>query len=131
MCIARQGHPAIQGSLTEEQFIGTPHVVHRENMRIASQAIQQAVAARHRQLDVRFQVQNALTLCNAVADSDLIGTLPERFAHALALKFPLQVMPIPLAVAQVRQAMYWHERTHKELGHQWFRQLVADLARTL
>jgi DNA-binding transcriptional LysR family regulator len=117
--------------LTEEQFISTPHVVHRERMRVASQAIEQALAARHRQLNAQFHVQNALTLCNAVANSDLIGTLPERFAHALALKFPLQVLPIPLAVANVRQAMYWHERTHKHPGHQWFRELVTELAKSL
>jgi DNA-binding transcriptional LysR family regulator len=130
VCIARQGHPFIDGSLSDEQFMGSPHVLH-ERMGMVRQSLEQAVATRHRHLQVRLEVQDALALCNAVAHSDLLGTLPERFANALALKFPLQVLPLPLAVPDVRQAMYWHERTHKELGHQWFRGLVADLVKTL
>ncbi len=131
VCIARLGHPQIDGNLTEEQFIGTPHAALRERMGIAVQAVEHAVAARHRHLNVQYQVQNALTLCNAVANSDLIGTLPERFATALALKYPIQVLPIPIAVVDVRQAMYWHEATHKSPAHVWFRQLIAELVRTL
>ena len=131
VCIARLDHPAIRGAITEEQFIRTPQVIQSERMGSARRAIEQAVLSRHRQLQIRFKVQDALALCNTVAHSDLIGTLPERFARALATKFPLQVLPIPMAVAEIRQAMYWHERTHNEPSHQWFRRLVADLAKAL
>jgi DNA-binding transcriptional LysR family regulator len=132
VCIARKGHPEIRGAISEELYLATPHVcVQPERMGVAVRAVQRAAAAKHRELHVRFQVQNALALCNAVASSDLVGTLPERLARALALKFPLQVLPIPLNVPDVRQAMYWHERTHKQPGHQWFRQLIADIVKTL
>ena len=130
VCIARQGHPTITGSLTDEEFLGTPHVLH-QRMGVVRQTVEQAAAARHRQLPVRLEVQDALAMCNAVVHSNLLGTLPERFATALASKFPLQVLPIPLAMPDVRQAMYWHERTHQEPGHQWFRQLISDLVKTL
>lgn len=131
VCVARQGHPLIAGAITEEQFMGIPHVIQSERMKSARRAIEQAVLLRHRHLQVQFKVQDALALCNVVAHSDLIGTLPERFARALATKFPLQVMPIPMAIAEIRQAMYWHERTHNEPSHQWFRLLISDLAKEL
>ena len=131
VCVARRGHPLITGAVTDEQFMGIPHVVQSERMGSARRAIDQAVLSRHRQLQVQFKVQDALALCNAVVHSDLIGTLPERFARALATKFPLQVLPIPMAIAEIRQAMYWHERTHNEPSHQWFRQLISDLAKEL
>ena len=131
VCVARQGHPLIAGTITEEQFMSIPHVIQSERMKSARRAIEQAVLLRHRHLQVQFKVQDALALCNVVAHSDLIGTLPERFARALASKFPLQVMPIPMAIAEIRQAMYWHERTHTEPSHQWFRQLISDLAKEL
>lgn len=131
VCVARQGHPLIRGAITDEQFMGIAHVVQSERMKSARRAVEQAVLARHRHLQVQFRVQDSLALCNVVAHSDLIGTLPERFARALADKFPLQVMPIPMAIAEIRQAMYWHERTHNEPGHQWFRNLVAELAKKL
>jgi DNA-binding transcriptional LysR family regulator len=131
VCVARQGHPVIAGVITEEQFMGIPHVIQSERMKSARRAIEQAVLLRHRHLQVQFKVLDALALCNVVAHSDLIGTLPERFARALATKFPLQVMPIPMAIAEIRQAMYWHERTHNEPSHQWFRQLISDLSKEL
>lgn len=131
VCVARQGHPLIAGAITEEQFMSIPHVIQSERMTSARRAIEQAVLSRHRTMQVQFKVQDALALCNVVAHSDLIGTLPERFARALAAKFPLQVMPIPMTIAEIRQAMYWHERTHNEPSHQWFRRLISDLAKAL
>jgi DNA-binding transcriptional LysR family regulator len=131
VCVARLGHPLLAGTITEEQFMSIPHVVQSERMKSARRAIEQAVLSRHRQLQTQFKVQDALALCNVVTHSDLIGTLPERFARALASKFPLQVMPIPMAITEIRQAMYWHERTHNEPSHQWFRQLISDLTKGL
>lgn len=131
VCVARQGHPLLAGAITEEQFMSIPHVIQSERMRSARRAIDQAVLSRHRQLEVQYKVQDALALCNVVAHSNLIGMLPERFARALAEKFPLQVIAVPMAIAEVRQAMYWHERTHNEPSHQWFRQVIADLAKAL
>ena len=131
VCVARAGHPLIKGSITEEQFMSIPHVVQSERMTSARRAIEAAVLLRHRQLEVKYKVQDALALCNVVTNSDLIGTLPERFARVLATKFALQVVPIPMAIAEIRQAMYWHERTHNEPSHRWFRQLVSDLAKSL
>jgi DNA-binding transcriptional LysR family regulator len=31
----------------------------------------------------------------------------------------------------VRYAAYWHERSHKDAGHRWLRQLVVEEARSL
>jgi DNA-binding transcriptional LysR family regulator len=131
VCVARRSHPLVDGAITDEQFMAIPHVVQSERMKSARQAVEHAVLARHRHLQVKLRVQDSLALCNAVAHSDLIGTLPERFARALAGMFPLQVLPIPMAIAEIRQAIYWHERTHNEPGHRWFRDLVFELARKL
>ena len=131
VCIARNGHPLIDGAITEEQFMGIPHVVQSERMKSARRAIEQVVLLRHRHLQIQFKVQDALALCNVIVHSDLIGTLPERFARALSTKFPLQVMPIPMVITEIRQAMYWHERTHNEPSHRWFRQLISDLTKGL
>lgn len=131
VCVARIGHPLLSGTITEEQYMSISHVVQSERMKSALRAIEQAVLSRHRQLNIQFQVQDALALCNVVTHSDLIGTLPERFARALAKKFPLQVMQIPMVIPEIKQAMYWHERTHNEPSHQWFRQRISELTKGL
>ena len=131
VCIARIGHPLLDGSMTEEQFMGIPHVMQSERMKSARRAVTQAVANRHRQLTVKYQVQDTMAMCNVITNSELIGTLPERFARALSTKFPLQVLPIPMVIPEIRQAMYWHERTHNEPSHRWFRNMISDLVKRL
>jgi DNA-binding transcriptional LysR family regulator len=76
-------------------------------------------------------VQNVFALANAVAQSSLISTVPQRLARVMAAHHPLQILPLPLLVPDVRIAMYWHERTHKQPAQRWFRQLLAETAKDL
>jgi len=43
----------------------------------------------------------------------------------------VQVLEPPLPLPRVRYAAYWHERSHKDPGHRWLRQTVAEAARSL
>lgn len=132
VCLARKGHPQIRGSISTECYLQTPHVrIQQPRTGVTAHVIDQAVHLLRRKLRVALYVQNALALSNAVADSDLIATVPRRLALALAEKFPLQALPLPLSVPDVRIAVYWHERTHRLAAHRWFRQLLADSAKTL
>lgn len=132
VCIARVGHPDVDGTISEANFLEMPHaVIQPARSGLAYEAVANAFARRNRPLDAALQVQNSVCLCNAVAGSDLIATLPERFARALQRQFQIQVVNVPLTVAHARQAIYWHERTHKLPSHRWFRNLICEVAATL
>jgi DNA-binding transcriptional LysR family regulator len=132
VCLARKGHPQIHGGITTEQYLQTPHVrIQQPRTRVSAHVIDQAVHLLRRKLRIALQVQNALALSSAVADSNLIATVPKRLALALADKFPLQVLPLPLNVPDVRIAVYWHERTHRQAAHRWFRQVLTDCVKLL
>jgi DNA-binding transcriptional LysR family regulator len=132
VCIARKGHPEIQGSLTAAQFVAARHVrVSLPRMTVSMAAIDGAVRALGARIDTALHVQNAFAMARLVADSDLLGATSRRLATQLAIQFPLQVLPLPLTVPDVRIAMYWHERTHKEPSHRWFRNVLADAARSV
>lgn len=128
--IARHGHPAVRnGQISAAAFLDGEHAVvepHRSGMAYA--ALEVAFTRRKRVRRVAVYVQDALSLCNIVRQSDLLAALPQRFAHQLAGIFGLQVMPIPLTVGVARQSLYWHERTHKLPSHRWFRELVGEVA---
>jgi DNA-binding transcriptional LysR family regulator len=93
--------------------------------------VDQAATALRRTLTVALRVQNLSVMSEVVAASNLVATLPERLASRLQEKYPLQVLPLPLGVPDVRMALYWHERTHKHAAHRWFRQAVSDAAKIL
>ena len=132
VCLVRKGHPQTKDGVSTEKYLTMSHVrIQQPRTRVSSRAIDQAAAALHRKLRVALQVQNAFAVANVVAHSDLVATVPRRLARGLAEKFPLQILPLPLEVPDIRIAAYWHERTHKQAAHKWFRQLLADTAKAL
>jgi DNA-binding transcriptional LysR family regulator len=133
VCVARRGHPRlVGGAIGQADFLDSPHaVIQPSRSGVSYQAVANAFVRRKRSLNVGLQAQNAMSLCNAVCSSDLIAALPARFAGRMAALFPLQVVPLPFAVAEARQSLYWHERTHKLASHRWFRSLAAEVAGSL
>lgn len=132
VCIARRNHPRLKNRISTEQYLDTAHVrVERPRTRVSTGAVDAAVSALGGRLRIALQVQNAFALANSVAKSNLISTVPQRLARVMAAHHSLQILPLPLDVPDVRIAMYWHERTHKQPAQRWFRQLLAEIARTL
>jgi len=131
--IARQDHPAVRnGQISTAAFLDGEHAVVQPNRSgLAFEALELAFTRRKRVRRVAVYVQDALSLCNVVRQSDLLAALPERFAQQVAGVFGLQVVQIPLTVGMARQSLYWHERTHKLPSHRWFRDLVTDVASKL
>lgn len=64
-----------------------------------------------------------------VAESDLIVTLAERVARAVARPLGLTLRPPPIEVPDFSMHLIWHERDEEEPGHRWFRGLVGACAR--
>ncbi len=132
VCIVRRGHPRLKGRISAAQYLDAAHVrVEQPRTRVSTGAVDAAVAALGGRLRIALQVQNAYALAHAVAQSNLLSTMPQRLARAMAAHHPLQVLSLPLEVPDARIAMYWHERTHKQPAQRWFRQLLAEIAREL
>ena len=132
VCVARKGHPEIRGSITTEQFLQASHVrVKTPRIGVSMQAIDEAVSSLQRKLRIALKVHNTFALSHVVSHSDFIASVPERLARKLIEQYPLQLLLLPLSLPDVRVALCWHERTHKQAAHRWFRELVSDIAKTL
>lgn len=133
VCLVRRNHPVVRPGFTSEDYIGAEHIrIQSPRTGVSEHAIDRAVAALHRRLRIALRVQSSLTLANAVASSDVVATVPERFAQSLVETFRLQALPLPLPnMPDVRMALYWHERTHKEPAHRWLRDKLVELVRQL
>lgn len=132
VCAVRRSHPRFRASISTEDYLAAPHVrVQTPRTVVSSGAVDEAATALQRTLNVALKVQNLSVMSEVVATSNLVATLPERLAARLQEKYPLQVLPLPLGVPDIRMALYWHERTHKHAAHRWFRQAVSDAAKTL
>lgn len=132
ICVARDGHPAIAGGLTLEQFMQWPHArLEVAPHGMSGRAIDEAVARLGGRLHVGLVAQNYGTVLHTVARSNLIATVSERMFRATGSQLPLAAYDPPLKLPDLRINMFWHERTHKDPRHRWFRQRVIAIAREL
>jgi DNA-binding transcriptional LysR family regulator len=130
VCLARAGHPGIGDKLTLTQYITSAHVCVRSSSRSEYwRTLNEAFLACSRRPRIAFMVQDFMVVPRMVATTDLIATVPERFARSVADQFSLRIFKPPLDLSDICISAYWHERTQTMPVHRWFRRMLADASR--
>lgn len=134
VCIARQGHPSIDGQLSLQQFTasdharwGAPPVAFATMEVLIDETLERQGEARR----VALLVSSLTLIPGVVARSNLLGVVPEHLALHSRETLPLQVLPLPFKVPSVDVSMTWHERMHHDSGHKWLRNTLRDVGRVL
>jgi DNA-binding transcriptional LysR family regulator len=131
VCIASSNHPEIHGELGIGQFISLPHVRPASGSRTTTvRVIDEALEGLGKKLEQPFNLQNFLTIPLIVASTDMLSTMPRALAIRFAAQHSLQLLTPPLRLPRVRYAAYWHERSHKDIGHRWLRTAISETARS-
>jgi len=126
VCLMREGHPmAREPELTLADFAGADHV------RVIAAGtghgrVDEALERQGLQRRIRLTVPHYVALGDVLGHSDLMATVPERFAQRVTRPFALATRALPLAVDDSVIHQFWHARLHKDPGHQWLRGLVAQ-----
>jgi DNA-binding transcriptional LysR family regulator len=126
VCLMREGHPlATADALTLSEFAAASHV------RVIAAGtghgrVDEALERQGLQRRIRLTVPHYVALGDVLGHSDLIATVPERFAQRVTRPFALTTRALPLAVDGSVIHQFWHARLHKDPGHQWLRALVAQ-----
>ena len=129
LCIARQGHPLVDGDLSLEKFLscqharwGAPPVAHPTMEVMVDEALEALGHARA----VTLLVSSLTLLPDVVAGSDLLAVVSEQVARAAAQTLPLQLLPLPFKVGSDDVSMVWHERLHHDPAHRWVREALRE-----
>ncbi|CAN5457972.1 LysR family transcriptional regulator [soil metagenome] len=129
--LARRGHPATVARPSLQTLNRYPHVLVNPygnwqpwaNLRTRNGiAIEPQIAVR---------IPTYLAVPYLLASSDYLSACPERLALSLAGHFPLELVKLPLPMASVPIAHYWHERSQSDPGHQWLRHQVHAVCQAL
>jgi DNA-binding transcriptional LysR family regulator len=133
-CIAARDHPLIRGVLNLENFTRAPHAAlsfGQEHTPYVSERVIDALLADEGLVRRKvLEIPSALALPAAVAQSDLIATLPAELARRAAAVLPLQVLPLPFTRPPAAVSMIWHPRSQGDKAHQWLRTSVRKIARS-
>lgn len=76
---------------------------------------------------VALTVPHYVALGQVLADTDLMATVPERFAERVCQPFGLVARPLAVALPGSEIAQHWHAHLHRDPGHRWLRVQVAEL----
>lgn len=127
ICLMRQDHPlAGRKKLSLSAFTQSEHV------RIVAAGTGHGrvdVALEKEKLHRRFRltVPHYVALGDVLSHSDLIATVPERFADRTLAPFNLVKRDLPIRVDDSAIHQFWHGRLHRDPGHQWLRQFTRKL----
>ena len=82
-------------------------------------------------IKIALEVQTIFNLARAVSETNFLACVGKKIAEELKEKFPIQIRTIPLSIPELRIALYWHERTHRQHSHIWFKKLIEEEMRAI
>jgi DNA-binding transcriptional LysR family regulator len=127
VCLLREKHP-----LTLKKTLSLAAFAQADHVRI------NAAGTGHGRVDVALEKQKLLrqfkltvphyvALGEVLQHSDLIATVPERFADRILQPYRLVKRNLPIAVDESAIHQFWHGKLHRDPGHQWLRRLIRKL----
>lgn len=126
VCLVRRGHRWITDPPDIDAFVQATHVI-VEPRALADRAIDSTLARCDRRRRHLRTVGDRLGLPFAVAGSDAVAVVGQRFAEVFARPFDLTTLALPLEVPGHRVCLAWHRRNEADPGHRWFRERVVEL----
>ncbi|WP_296268461.1 LysR family transcriptional regulator [Pseudomonas sp. UBA6562] len=122
VCALRQGHPLADTRLTLESYLSMAHI-HISSRRNGLGYVDLALGRMGVQRKVVLRSQHYLMACQVLQQSDLVMTVPERFARRHQLRY----LPLPIDVAPLETHLYWHESTDQDPANRWMREQIIEL----
>ena len=127
VCLVREDHPRVGATLTMDDYLTLPHALVAPGGRPGG-IVDTALAAMGKTRRIAVAVPHFLVVPHAIVGSDLVVTLAARAAAAFCRMLPLRVLEPPLELPDFSMTMYWHERAHRDPGHQWLRGVLVAIS---
>lgn len=124
-CIARRGHPRIDGRLDRPTFDSCGHVVLSIRERALTK-IEEVLLAQGCERRIVVEVTKLWSTVAIVSGSDLLGLVPKPFAQKVADLFGLQVLSVPYDLPPAPLFMQWHGSSDNDPEHSWLREGIVE-----
>lgn len=123
--VARKGHPALRKRLDLAAYLKLDHIL--VSSRRSGPGLEDVELSRHGlQRRVRLRCQHYFGACRVVSRTDLILTMPERYAHIANRQFGNRILPFPLRTPTLDVYLYWHANVENEPANRWLRERLAQ-----
>lgn len=129
VCVVAADGPLARDVLTREQYLAAGHVVMRPHATGPSSSHEDWFV---RRMGVPRRVvattYGFATVAGLVAGTPYVATMHRSLAHLIAGTWPLKVVPCPIDIPPMTQAMQWHRARTQDPGLDWLRQIMIAAA---
>jgi DNA-binding transcriptional LysR family regulator len=126
VCMFRKGHHKAKNPITLEQYKSLSHVgitsVNTGHGEVDNWMLKKGI-----QRQMQLQVPHFVAVGHILQTSDLIATVPERFAQRCEGPFQLVTSPLPVKLPDITIHLFWHGKYNRDPANMWLRQMMVDL----
>lgn len=132
VCVVREDHPRVGKRLTLDRFLELPHALITPRG-AAGGIVDTALAKLGKRRRIAAEVPHFLVAPFLIEKTDLVLTVPERVAKALApaAKIRLLAPPPELDIPGFDISLFWHQRYRADPAHEWFRRVITGVAKKI
>jgi DNA-binding transcriptional LysR family regulator len=126
--LARRRHPAVRSTLDLETYLAQEHILVSSRRRgLSAEDFELGRHNLHRR--VRLRCQNYLAACAVVSETNLLLTMPQRYARILNAQFGNRLLRFPLATPALGTYIYWHRHAAGDPANEWLRRQLTEALR--
>ena len=122
----RDGHFLGRNKVTLKDFLSARHLFvsasgqpyEQVNQRLQRAGVQARAA---------FTVPHFTAVPFIISATDLVVTVPQKFAEHSAALLGLRFIVSPVPLPSMQSIIYWHHRFNRDEGNQWLRGVIFDL----
>lgn len=127
---ADKSHPAFKKrKLTLKEYEKYPQVFVSLESRPDQNGLINMIEEQGCQLDVSLMTPHTIIALQALPGTKLMANVVERLANPFIKMLGLALREPPYKVPKYHAQMYWHARDQNDLGHQWLRELIKNIAK--
>ncbi len=128
--VCREGHPRIQGKITQEQFLQEKHAV-LERRRRKARSLEHYTSLDLSQREIVFRGRSLFSSMLLVSQSDYVTALPTSLALQFQTQLKLQLFKPPFEYQPISHYLIWLKRQTSDPAHRWFREQVLGSSHKL
>jgi len=129
VCLLRRGHPLDRGperGIDLQAFEAAQHVPVM-SAGTGHGRVDDLLARAGVQRDVRLVVPHFVAVGHILSSTDMLATVPERFARMTTEPFRLVAYRHPASLPDIPIHVFWHARQHRDEGNAWLREVVGEV----
>jgi DNA-binding transcriptional LysR family regulator len=126
VCLFRRGHPLARGRFTAAAFEAAEHLA-VVSAGTGHGEVDEFIRRAGIQRNVRLTVPHFVGVGHILQHSNMVATVTEKLADALAEPFGLVHRPHPLELPEASITLFWHRKLHRDAANRWLRSLIIEL----